>query len=135
MKKALPYLITAATGAAAAIVIMFARYNIHTAPDAAFAMQALADSFFVPGACIAGVGLLVFASNGGVFDMLSYAVRWLFVRLRKDMNARKYKDYYEYRQAKKQQKRSFAFMLIVGIAFVALSVIFIIVWSALKPAA
>lgn len=134
MKKALPYLVTAATGAVIAILIMFARYQIHAAPDAMTAMQALADSFLVSGVCIAGVGLLIFASNGGVFDMLAYAVRWFFVRFKKDINARKYKDYYEYRQAKRQQKRSFAFMLIVGFAYLALSVIFLIVWGALQPA-
>lgn len=128
LKKALQYIITAAIGIVLAIIIMFARYQIHTAPDVKTAMQALSDSFFVPGVCIAGVGLLIFASNGGVFDMLAYAVRWFFVRFKRDINARKYKDYYEYREAKKEEKRSFAFMLIVGLAFIALAGIFIIVY-------
>lgn len=128
MKKILPYIITAAVGAVIAIIIMFARYNIHTAPDAVTVMHILHNAFFVPGVCLAGIGLIVFASNGGAFDMLGYAVRMFFDLFKRDLSKRKYKDFYEYRQAKKGKKRSVAFMLIVGLVFIAISVIFLIIY-------
>ena len=125
MKKTLPYLITTAVGAVIAIVIIFAK-GIVNQTDTVAVMQILSDAFFVPGVILAGVGLLVFASNGGVFDMLAYGTLLFFNLFRKDMSKRKYKDYYEYRQAKKEKKRGFAFMLLVGLAFIAVSAIFII---------
>ncbi len=92
-------------------------------------MQILSDAFFVPGVLLAGVGLIIFASNGGAFDMLGFAVLLFFNLFRKDVNKRKYKDFYEYRQAKKDKKRSMAFMLITGLIFIAIAVIFIIVYA------
>jgi len=130
MKKALPYLITAAIGAAFAILIMFAKH-IHTLPptaeNAREIMHILCDSFFVPGVILAGVGLIIFASNGGVFDMLAFATIKFFDLFKKDAKG-KYKDYYDYREAKKDRKTKMSFMLIVGLAYIAVSVIFLIVY-------
>ena len=39
----------------------------------------LTDAFFVPGVVMAGFGLLVFSTNEGTFDMLTYGVRRLFI--------------------------------------------------------
>lgn len=125
MKKALPYLITTAVGGIITIAIVFSK-GIVSQTDVTVVMQILSDAFFVPGIILSGVGLLVFASNGGVFDMLAYATIMFFSLFKKNPRNRKYKDFYEYRQAKKEKKRGFAFMLIVGLAFIAVSVIFVI---------
>ena len=131
MKKVLPYLITAAIGAAIAILIMFAVYRVQTyAPTAENAkniMKILSDSFFVPGVILSGVGLIIFASNGGAFDMLAFAFIRFFDLLRKDVKG-KYKDYYEYRQAKKDRHTKMFFMLAVGLVFIAIAVVFLIVY-------
>lgn len=131
MKKVLPYLITAAIGAAIAILIMFAVYRVHTyAPTAENAkniMKILSDSFFVPGVILSGVGLIIFASNGGAFDILAFAFIRFFDLLRKDVKG-KYKDYYEYRQAKKDRHTKMFFMLAVGLVFIAIAVVFLIVY-------
>ncbi len=37
-------------------------------------MGELSDAFFVPGVITLGIGLLVMATNGGAFDMLSFGV-------------------------------------------------------------
>ena len=128
MKKALPYLITTAVGAVITIAIIFGR-GITKATDIVTISHILSDGFLVPGVILAGVGLLIFASNGGAFDMLAYAGILLISIFKKNPQDRKYKDFYEYRQAKKEKKRGFAFMLIVGLAFIAVSVIFVIVYS------
>ncbi len=129
MKRALPYIITAAVGAAAVILIVFAVYHIHTIPatseNAREIMQILSNAFFVPGVFIAGVGLIIFASNGGAFDMLAFGFIRFFDLFRKNCKG-KYKDFYEYRQSKKDRHTRMSFMLIVGLAYIAIAVIFLI---------
>lgn len=127
-KRILPYLITAVVGIAITVAIICGK-QIWAADSTKVVMQILSDAFFVPGVLLAGVGLIIFASNGGAFDMLGFAVLLFFNLFRKDVNKRKYKDFYEYRQAKKDKKRSMAFMLIIGLIFIAIAVIFIIVYA------
>lgn len=129
MKKALKYIIAAAIGIAVALIIMFTR-NITGQDTVKQVFTILSDAFFVPGICLVGVGFIVWASNGGVFDMLAFGFLSLFDVLRKDISKRKYKDYYEYRQAKKGEKRGFGFMLLVGLAFIAVAAVFTAVYYA-----
>ena len=123
MKKVLPYLISAVIGAAVAILIMFASYKIHTvAPvreNAREIMGILSNAFLVPGVILAGIGLIIFASNGGAFDMLAFAVIRFFDLFKKDVKGK-------YRAAKKDREYKTTFMLWVGLAFIALAVIFLI---------
>ena len=132
LKKALPYIITSIVGIIIFIIIICVK-AIWNAGETHIVMQILSDACFVPGVLLAGVGLIIFASNGGVFDMLTFAVIRIFDAFRKDCKNRKYKDYYEYREAKKDKKRSMAFMLIVGAIFIVLAVIFLIVYMQYKP--
>lgn len=129
MKKVLPYLISALVGAAVAIIIMFASYKIHTVPpvreNAKEIMGILSNAFLVPGVILGGFGLIIFASNGGAFDMLAFAVIRFFDLFRKDVKG-KYKDFYEYREAKKDRGFKTSFMFWVGLAFIAVSVVFLI---------
>lgn len=127
-KRILPYIITAVIGIAITVAIICSK-QIWAADGTKIVMQILSDALFVPGVLLAGVGLIIFASNGGAFDMLGFAVLLFFNLFRKDVNKRKYKDFYEYRQAKKDKKRSMAFMLITGLIFIAIAVIFIIVYA------
>lgn len=131
-KKALPYIISAVVGIAVFIIIICVK-KIWNADSPYVAAQILSDGFFVPGVLLAGAGLIIFASNGGAFDMLAYAIIRLFDLFKKDVRNRKYKDYYEYREARKGKKRGLAFMLIVGSVFIILAVIFLIVYLKTAP--
>ena len=126
-KKILSYSITSAVGLILALIIMSAK-GIFSQTEAVEVFHILCDSFFVSGVCMACIGLLVVATNGGVFDMLAYAVILIFDGLRKDVTKRKYKDFYEYRQAKKERKRSTAFLLIIGVALIAISLCFLLAY-------
>lgn len=95
-------------------------------------MKILCNAFFASGVILAGAGLLTMATEGGTFDMLSYAVVLIVDLFRKDVTKRKYKDFYEYRQAKKEKKRSFSYLLITGVIFVAVSLIFLIPYYNVK---
>ena len=120
MKRVLPYLITTLVGAAIVVTIILAQ-RIWTAEDMTEIMRRLSDAFFVAGVCIGGVGLLVFASNGGVFYMLTFGIIRLFDLFRRNINERKYKDFYEYKESKKDKKHGFGFMLVVGLVFIAIA--------------
>lgn len=132
-KKSLPYIISALAGIAVFIIIICVK-KIWNADGTYVVMQILSDGFFVPGVFLAGAGLIIFASNGGAFDMLAYAIIRLFDLFKKDVRNKKYKDYYEYREARKGKKRGLAFMLIVGCVFIILAVIFLIVYLKTAPA-
>lgn len=127
MKKFLRYLITAGVGLALVILIVGLK-GAFGGVEVTEAMKIWCDGFFASGVVFVCVGVIVMASNGGAFDMLAYSVRLIFELLRRDLKTRKYKDYYEYRKAKSENKRSFAFLLIVGLALVAISVIFLILF-------
>ena len=126
-KNILRYSIASAVGLALAFVILCFK-NIFSQTDAVKVFQILCDAFFVTGICFACIGVIMLAGNGGAFDMLGYAFVMLFDALRKDISKRKYKDFYEYRQAKKEKKRNVLYMCVVGGAFIAISVIFLILY-------
>ena len=104
MKNALRYLIAAGAGLVIAFVIMLAQ-GIFSQTDAQDVMRILSDAFFASGVLLAGAGLILVASNGGLFDMFGYAAVLFFNLFRRDVTKRKYKDFYEYREAKKEKKR------------------------------
>ena len=131
-KKALPYIITAVVGIIIFVIIICTK-KIWNADETYVTMQIMSDACFVPGVLLGGIGLIIFASNGGAFDMLAYAVIRFFDLFKRDPRNKKYKDFYEYREAKKEKKRGMAFMLIVGAVFILLAVIFLIVYYKTMP--
>ena len=127
IKVLLQYSITTAVGIIIAVVIMSAKGLFAGGSSPHDVYQILCDAFFVPGIVFACVGLIVFASHGGVFDMLGFAVLLFFDLFRKDPTKRKYKDFYEYKEAKKDKSKwGISFLLIVGLAFIFVSLIFLI---------
>ena len=127
MKNLLRYAITSLLGLLIAFLIAYFK-GVFMQTEAKEVMRILSDAAFVPGVIIEGVGLLVLVSAGGVFDMLAYGVRSLFVVFLRNPANRKYKDYYEYRQAQKGKKRSFAYLAIVGGVFILIAIIFLVLF-------
>ena len=85
----------------------------------------LCDCFTVPGLVLVFVGLLVVCSNGGTFDMLGFGVKKFFGLFKKESDKQ---TFYEYRQNKLANRRSFWYLLVVGGVFVAAAVIFLILY-------
>lgn len=133
MKTVYKYLITAAAGIVLTFVVLLAKDIFHLS-ETVDIMKALCDGFFVSGILIACFGALIFASNGGVFDMLAYGVKNLFYLFKKNIKDRKYKDFYEYRTAQKEKKRSFGYLVIVGVALIAVSLVFLALYYKYLPA-
>jgi hypothetical protein len=126
-KKLLSYAITTVVGLAIALTIMLSK-DVFGQTKNYEVMRILCDSFFVPGVLLAGVGVIIFASNGGAFDMLAYGAIMFFDLFKKDLSKRKYKDFYSYREAKKGTDRSMSFMLVVGLAFIIIAACFMVAY-------
>lgn len=133
MKTVYRYLITAGVGLLIVLLVVLMK-NGFEEQDIEIAMQIWCDAFFVSGVFLTCGGLIVVASNGGVFDMLGYAVSLLWYTFKSSKVERKYKTFYDYREARKDRKRSVSFVLIVGLALIAVSVVFLILYETVGAA-
>lgn len=126
MRKFLKYLIPFLLCAVVVILILIARESfVKIGQDL---MEDLCDAFAVPGIVMLCFGLLVFATNGGTFDMLAFGVRKLFDLFKRDLTKVKYRTFYEYREAQRDKKRSFGSLVIVGALFLLVGVAFLLVY-------
>ena len=127
MKTLSKYLITFSIGLGVALLIMISK-NIFTETDQQQVYQILSDSFFVPGVVITGFGLLVFASNGGAFDMLTFGMKKFFSLFKKDLSGITKETFYDYSMAKHGEHLSFAYMIVVGLILIGISIIFLMLY-------
>lgn len=128
MKKTiLRYSITFSIGLIASFLIMLSK-SIFSQESSKEVYKILTDAFFVSGVVICGYGLLVMASNGGTFDMLTYGVKRFFSLFQKDISKIKHKTFYEYRMAKQEKKNPFWYLVIVGLVLIGISMIFLILY-------
>lgn len=89
----------------------------------------LTNAFFGSGVIFAGIGLLVVASNGGVFEMLIYGIRRFVSLFQRDHNKIKFKTFYDYQIYRSgEPKASFGFLLIVGLLYIAVSLLFLMLY-------
>lgn len=128
MKKKLSYIITAAVCALATLLLLLSR-GTFSQTNLVTIYRDMCDSLFVPGIIVLSLGLLILMSNGGAFNMLRFAVMKLFDLFKRDMTKVKYRTFYDYNEAKKDQKHDFWFLIIVGAIFVAVSVVFLILYE------
>ena len=121
MRSFRKYLITVVAGLLCAGLIAYSK-NIFavTSPETIF--HILCDSFFVVGVVITGLGLLIFSTNEGTFDMLVYGVT-SFIDMFRKVSRKKYDTFYDYRAAHQEKKIGFGFMLICGLIFIVIAFI------------
>ncbi len=119
------YLISTCVGLAIVCAVMLIR-NIFSVTDVNEVLIIINDAFFISGILLACAGGLVFVSSKGMFYMISYGISSVFTARKRNTKDRKHKDYYEYVKAKKEEKHSCAYLLLVGLAFVAVSCILLI---------
>ena len=110
------------------VFMVAASKEVFKETEAKVIFHILSDSFFAVGVVITGFGLLVVASNGGAFDMLSYGVSTFFSFFRRS-KARKYADFYEYRVDKKKNKHNFGFLLIAGSIIIVIAIIMYVFYN------
>ena len=125
-KQVLRYSITTGVCAILVFLIVTVRGIFSEGLETYKVFHYLTDAFFAVGVVCAGIGLLLFASNGGAFDLLVYGISRFFSMFKKDPNKVKYHTYYDYHIAKAERKKTaFLYLVIVGLVFVALSLLFL----------
>ena len=127
-RRWLPYVIAVAVLTVITLVCAIP-FNGYSGGDAKPLVGAWSSAFTVPGIICLGVGLLIWCTNEGAFDMLSYGVKSLFRLFKKDVKDRKYGGYYEYQQARKNKKKPFLYMVVVGGAYLLVGIILTIIYS------
>ena len=97
--------------------------------DAKAVVEKICNSFTVPGIMFAGVGLLSYLSSLGAYDGLSYSfVNFALHNLWFIKQPKKYKTFYDYKEAKDKKGRVWwPNLIIVGGASIVIGVIFLII--------
>lgn len=88
-------------------------------------IKILSDAFLLPAAMLCGLGGLIFISNTGSFNMMVYGTKSFFYRIfKRDEFLERYGNYYEYNKEKAKERAPFSYILIPGILFMILAVLF-----------
>lgn len=121
MKTFRKYLITLIVGLAAVAAIAWAKdVFAQTEPHRIF--HILCDAFFAVGTVLCCAGVLIFSSNEGTFDMISYGVS-SFIDLFRATSKKKYATFFDYREGKADKRIPFGFLLLCGLIFLAVSLV------------
>ncbi len=130
MKKYAPtifkYAVTIVFGAIMSCLI-FENYEYASVTDLAQKYKILCDAFSVPGILLIMLGCLVYLSNEGALDGVSFLVGGVFKRLFpfgqwREERHEKYSEYVERKRSKRV--KGYGFVFIVGVGFFAVSLIF-----------
>ena len=119
MNKLKKYLITIGVGLAFALLVANSK-AVFAQTELSKIFHILTDSFCVPAVLISGMGALVFVSNEGAFDGITYAVTSFLDIFRKEKK-NQYHTYFDYKESKGKRDTSFGFMLIVGLGFMVIT--------------
>ena len=121
MRRFKKYGITLLVGLLVVAAIAFAK-DLFSQTDPQMVFHILSDAFFVAGVLITAAGLLIFSSNEGSFDMLAYGLQTFADMFRKNKLC-KYETYFDYRESRAGKQIKFGFLLICGLAFLAIAVV------------
>lgn len=89
----------------------------------------LSDGFFVVGFMMTGMGLLMWVSSMGFFDIMSYGVKSLLMLFSLLKAPEEHPSYFDYKMAREAKRGKMKFgMLIAGAVYLALSVICLAVY-------
>lgn len=124
MKGYVRFLIVLAVGLLVSFLIILSK-EVFSFTSPVDVYKALTDAFFVSGALITCYGLLVVASNGGTFDMITYGIRRFFDVFRRDVMNTKYKTFYEYRKAKQEKHARYGYFVFAGLFLLGISFLFL----------
>lgn len=122
------YVITTAIAFAFGIVTALSR-GIFQEEEIDMVITIISDAFFIPGVLLLCVGIIVYASNEGLFLAISYG----FKVIGRTFTAKKdekliNEEYHEYYARQIQKKAKCKHFLIVGAVFVAISLLFVVIY-------
>lgn len=128
IKEYKEYVITTAVAFVVGLLLALSR-GIFQEKEIDMIITIISDAFFIPGVLLICIGLIVYASNEGLFLSISYGFKAIgrTITAKKDekLMDEKYHEYYARQIQKKTKCKHF---LIVGVAFVVISLLFVIVY-------
>jgi hypothetical protein len=123
VRKYKKYLITILIGLLMTLGILLYR-NAFSQTDVSLLYSALCDAFFIAGIMLFLFGLLVMISNEHLFDLTIYGVKKVASLFFNSTGPST--SFHEYRLIKQEEeKKSFGYIVIIGIVFIAVSLIFL----------
>ena len=111
----------------AGLIVAFAvaaTRGLFTAGEIPEIRKTASDGCFVASVFLIGFGLLLFAGNGGTFDMLAYGVKSVFSVFQPAKKRKNRETFYEYRTRRQAKKKPFALPIVTGCGFLVLSLLF-----------
>ena len=113
----------------AGLIVAFAvaaTKGLFTAGEIPEIRKTASDGCFVASVCLIGFGLLLFAGNGGAFDMLAYGVKSVFSVFLPEEKRKTRETFYEYSARRQAKKKPFALPLVTGCGYLVLSLLFLL---------
>ena len=95
----------------------------------AWAFLKLTNAFSIMGVLCCCFGGLIFCSSKGAYDTLFFGVRQALGVMFKNPKDLRYKDLYEYKQAKAQNRPNFKYLFWIGLGYLAVGVIFLVLYK------
>ncbi len=130
-RKLQAYLINFAVAAVFAMIGMLAG-DLFGQTEALTVMKVLSDSFFLPGVLLVGASLIGWVASKGTFDMFGYTGH-NFINMFKRDSYLKHESYYDYKSKKDERRKPFNVpRTIVGLGFLALGIIFTVVYMIME---
>lgn len=108
---------------------VLATHGFSQAAEASERYRLLCDAFFVPGVLLICAGALIFVSNYGVFNGVSYSARYV-ARMFVPSSGKRDESYGDYvrRRAEKGKLTGYSFLFRVGGAFLAVALLFLVLF-------
>ena len=108
---------------------VLATHGFSQAVEASERYRLLCDGFFVPGALLLSAGALIFVSNFGIFNGVSYAARYV-ARMFVPSSGKRDESYGDYvrRKSEKGKITGYGFLFAVGGAFLAVALVFLVLF-------
>lgn len=133
--KILQYAVTSGAGLIIAFLIVWrwgAEDGIFASTSLTHTYRLLCDGFFVPGVLMILIGGMIWVSRAGAFDGVKYVSRYIvyaIIPFSRGKKTEKYADYKEKKKSEYKGKGSYAYMFVCGGIMVALSILFLILYT------
>lgn len=107
-----------------ACLFAFALFRgVFSAPNAVHVYHILCDDFFVIGVLNVCIGLFIWVTNEGAFDMINYGMRKFWGLMFKSFD--KYADFIDYKESKSGKNMFFLNFVLYGVLFIVIAYIFL----------
>ena len=129
-----PYAVTFVVGAIMALGVLMLDNAFSAELPLLDRVRFLSDAFFVPGALIFCVGMMIFVASKGSFDGLAYSLQFVkreLLRFLPQMRD-KMETFADYKARKAEKKTPYRYLLVVGGVYFLLGFLFTVIFLVME---